>query len=59
LTVHHKDRNRKNNTRENLEILCPICHAIEHLHEHKDGWKHKRKAQVASRARHIVEAQCS
>lgn len=30
LIVHHKDRNRKNNTLENLEILCPNCHAIEH-----------------------------
>lgn len=31
LVVHHKDRNRKNNTLENLEILCPNCHATEHF----------------------------
>lgn len=31
LEVHHKDRNRKNNRLENLELLCPNCHAIEHL----------------------------
>ena len=28
--VHHKDRDRSNNELENLEILCPNCHAIEH-----------------------------
>lgn len=30
LHVHHKDRNRKNNVMENLELLCPNCHEIEH-----------------------------
>lgn len=30
LQVHHKDRNRNNNKVENLEILCPNCHQIEH-----------------------------
>lgn len=27
---HHKDHNSANNIRENLEILCRKCHAIEH-----------------------------
>ncbi|WP_394999919.1 HNH endonuclease [Acinetobacter sp.] len=31
LQVHHIDRNRKNNKYNNLEILCPTCHAEEHL----------------------------
>lgn len=30
LCVHHKDRNRKNNEFNNLEILCKKCHQIEH-----------------------------
>ncbi len=30
LEVHHKDRNRLNNSIDNLEILCPNCHAMEH-----------------------------
>ena len=30
LEVHHKDRDRKNNSLDNLEILCCNCHAIEH-----------------------------
>jgi hypothetical protein len=27
---HHKDHNRQNNTKDNLEILCKRCHQIEH-----------------------------
>ena len=30
LQVHHKDRDRKNNSLENLELLCPNCHMEEH-----------------------------
>lgn len=27
---HHKDHNRLNNTKDNLEVLCKRCHQIEH-----------------------------
>lgn len=30
LQLHHKDRNRRNNQRDNLEVICPNCHALEH-----------------------------
>ncbi len=30
LQVHHKDRNRHNNERYNLVVLCPICHYLIH-----------------------------
>lgn len=30
LLVHHKDRDRYNNTEENLETLCKSCHQAEH-----------------------------
>ena len=33
VVVHHKDRNRSNNSIENLEVLCPNCHALEHLND--------------------------
>jgi hypothetical protein len=33
LQVHHKDRNRKNNSFDNLEIICPNCHYEEHYLE--------------------------
>lgn len=33
LQVHHKDRNRQNNNLNNLELICPNCHAEEHFLE--------------------------
>jgi hypothetical protein len=39
LGVHHKDRNRKNNTMENLEVLCPNCHSLEHLKHISHGFR--------------------
>ena len=30
IEVHHKDKNRKNNVKDNLEPLCFICHKTEH-----------------------------
>jgi len=33
LTIHHLDRNRKNNTRKNLMLLCWNCHALRHYKE--------------------------
>lgn len=36
LQVHHKDRDRDNNTKENLEVLCPNCHYEDHFAA-KDG----------------------
>lgn len=31
LGVHHIDRNRNNNSIQNLEVLCPNCHSEEHM----------------------------
>lgn len=31
LEVHHRDENRKNNSLENLAILCANCHRIRHF----------------------------
>jgi 5-methylcytosine-specific restriction endonuclease McrA len=31
LEVHHLDKIRKNNVRENLILLCPNCHEVWHL----------------------------
>jgi len=43
LVVHHIDRNRENNDLNNLEVLCPNCHAVEHYSENKEGWGHASK----------------
>jgi hypothetical protein len=31
LGIHHIDKNRNNNCINNLMVLCPNCHSIEHL----------------------------
>ena len=33
LNIHHKDRNRNNNSIDNLELICPNCHFEEHYLE--------------------------
>jgi len=33
LQIHHKDRNKNNNSLDNLEIICPNCHYEEHYLE--------------------------
>lgn len=35
LPRHHIDRDRTNNTPENLEVLCKTCHALEHIKDRK------------------------
>jgi hypothetical protein len=30
MEIHHRDRDRTNNTEENLEVICANCHTIEH-----------------------------
>lgn len=35
LELHHKDENHYNNNLENLEILCPNCHALSHKTDKK------------------------
>jgi hypothetical protein len=39
LGVHHKDRNRNNNEMDNLEVLCPNCHSMEHMKHTPHGFK--------------------
>lgn len=47
LTVHHKDRNRKNNDITNLVLLCWNCHALEHW-KGKDGMYHFMRRKVVT-----------
>lgn len=34
LQIHHKNRNRDDNSLKNLEIICPNCHYEEHYFNH-------------------------
>ncbi|MBI3573571.1 hypothetical protein HY090_00790 [Candidatus Kaiserbacteria bacterium] len=40
--MHHKDRNRNNNSLGNLELICPNCHYEEHYLE--KSWLNDRVA---------------
>ena len=33
LQIHHRDRNKLNNSLKNLELICPNCHYEEHFLE--------------------------
>lgn len=37
LQIHHMDKNRKNNTPENLVTACTPCHTYWHWEHGKDG----------------------
>ena len=43
LCVHHKNRDRKDNTRGNLEVVCKSCHQKEHLIRDSKGKFHSSK----------------
>lgn len=47
LQIHHKDGNSSNYTEENIELLCPNCHALTEtfgaLNKGKGGYRYKYK----------------
>jgi len=42
LQVHHIDRDRTNNTIDNLKLLCPTCHEEDHFLNNDGRWNNKR-----------------
>jgi hypothetical protein len=56
LVIHHKDRNRDNNDLGNLAVLCPNCHALEHLEERRAQWAgHTSNSYRAKKRREGLE----
>lgn len=45
LEIHHRDGNYKNNTEENLQVLCPNCHALTDTYKalNETGRKERKK----------------
>lgn len=41
LEVNHIDCNRNNNDIQNLEILCPTCHAVYHFTTKTGKWRER------------------
>jgi len=52
LQVHHKNRDRSNNSLENLELICPNCHCEEHYSEKSwlKNFDELEKVRVSQRA---------
>ena len=42
LEVHHLDKNKNNNVRENLKLLCPNCHEEWHLLDKSGRYSSKK-----------------
>lgn len=43
LTLHHRDRNKKNNVRKNLRLLCPNCHDWKHYKTKSGNYCFRKK----------------
>lgn len=51
LSVHHRDRDKHNQTPANLEILCHRCHMNEHARTKETGWdSYHRNRKAAAHA---------
>lgn len=48
LEIDHIDGNHKNNSKENLRLLCPNCHALTHNYR---NWNRKKNTKTSSRIR--------
>lgn len=44
LQLDHIDGDSTNNTRKNLQILCPNCHSLTHTYGRNGGGRKKRYA---------------
>ena len=53
LVIHHVDHNLRNGDPENISLLCPNCHAIEH-YKLKTGWFTLHKHGSNNKKEHIA-----
>lgn len=44
LEIHHIDGNYKNNTEDNLQLLCPNCHALTNNFKSRGQGREHRKS---------------
>ena len=53
LEIHHKDGNYKNNTRDNLQVLCPNCHSL--TENYKALNKSGRENRITTRKKYCLD----
>ena len=46
LEAHHRDVDRRNNEPDNLEVLCPTCHRLEHYRNKTGPWEATRVSDL-------------
>ena len=46
LEVHHKDGNHENNLEENLQLLCPNCHAQTENYRTRNNTEKEKRAEI-------------
>lgn len=49
LEIHHKDGNYKNNTLENLQVLCPNCHSLTNTYKSMNQNSPRERSQYTGR----------
>lgn len=58
IEIHHRDRNRKNNADDNLQVLCPECHKNVHRgltwSDELSDWDTEWNRQLAEINRHLA-----
>ena len=55
LELHHKNGNRLDNSFENLQIVCPNCHALTEHYRGANTISHKEKAKVIKKITPTIE----
>jgi ribosomal protein L34E len=57
LDTHHLDRDKSNNTSENIAVLCASCHAFLHYVEDNrglNGWNMGKQQELRDRQRYTI-----
>ncbi len=58
LNLHHRDRDRTNNSPLNLETLCSACHTKEHWIKGKQGYKKSLTCYACRNASAVKRGLC-
>jgi hypothetical protein len=56
--LHHKDRNRSNNSLNNLEQLCQKCHHLLHRHQKQPQMKMAMVGKCTTLIKPLSDTQC-
>jgi hypothetical protein len=55
LEIHHKDNDYRNNNEENLELLCPNCHALTEGYKGANSKGREGRDKYANRKNYCID----